>query len=113
MEEIRNEILDIGPFKALCMMKNEEDKRFYISQQDDPAQSSMGSVDMKMAKTESRKRHREEKQAERQDREIHQSKILTETAILEESSSSSDDECDHSLCKGLVSCTKSIEGSKC
>ncbi|XP_050704488.1 uncharacterized protein LOC126989930 [Eriocheir sinensis] len=97
MEEIKNEILDIGHSKALCMMKNEEDKSFYISQQDDPAQSSMGSVDMKMAKIESRKRHREEKQAELQDREIHQSKILTETAILEDSSPSSDEQCDPSL----------------
>ena len=92
MDEIKNEILDIGHSNALEVMKNEEDKIFYKTQQEDPTQSSMGAVDMKMAKMESRKKHREEKQEERRHREANQSKILTETARVEVSSSSSDEE---------------------
>ena len=82
--EIENEILDIGHSSALSMMTSEEDKIFYKSQKEDPRESSMGSVDMKLAKMEHRKRQGDELHKERQDTELRRQETAVGTTFLED-----------------------------
>ena len=74
---------------ALEMISNEEDRQFLIFQREPGRRGVMGSVDIGLAKKESRKRKRKE-QVEKQRRTAADSQHLRQSlAVLEDSTSSS------------------------
>ena len=88
-KSVLGNLFDIAHADALEMISNEEDRQFLIFQREPGRRGVMGSVDIGLAKKESRKRKRKE-QVEKQRRTAADSQhLLQSLAVLEDSTSSS------------------------
>src|SRR6218665_2427938 len=93
-------LFDMAHMNALNLIKIKEDREFLVSQRENGHRGCMGPVDMALASKESRTAKRRKASLDRKHRETQHLENINEQAVLESSSSASEDEsnpCDNRL----------------
>src|SRR6218665_3297894 len=85
-------LFDMAHMNALNLIKIKEDREFLVSQRENGHRGCMGPVDMALASKESRTAKRRKASLHRKHRETQHLEKINEQAVLESSSSASEDE---------------------
>jgi len=88
-DDIKSNIMDIAHSQAIEMMKNQKDIRFLEMQRENPKSCTMGSVDMKLHRKETRKMKRLQNINDQQEKARKLRESANESVILLNESSSS------------------------